>query len=211
METAIVTTDQSIYKISQGGRRVRCVAALKLSLSKRKEKTRPLLHNHIEEFMAEPYITDEQDYEAMQLLEMGLELSESEYSEEDEDFIPVVELDSSPRFLLNSDQATTTTAAAAAENLNFQEEEVDVEEERNKRRRVEKLGSGGDICYRNGGDDAGGESSQNSQWNRSEFDGLFCPICMEAWTNEGDHHIWCLLYIYCVTLIFFSFLTSSIC
>ncbi|XP_061963342.1 uncharacterized protein LOC133687996 isoform X1 [Populus nigra] len=142
--------------------------------------------------MAEPYITDEQDYEAMHLLEIGLELSESEYSEEDEDFIPVVELDSSPRFLLNSDQATTTTAAAAAENLNFQEEEVDVEEERNKRRRVEKLGSGGDICYRNGGDDAGGESSQNSQWNRSEFDGLFCPICMEAWTNEGDHHICCL-------------------
>ncbi|KAG6769764.1 hypothetical protein POTOM_025425 [Populus tomentosa] len=143
--------------------------------------------------MAEPYITDEQDYEAMQLLEIGLELSESEYSEEDEDFIPVVELDSSPRFLLNSDQAaTTTTAAAAAETINFQEEEVDVEEERNKRRRVEKLGSGGDICCRNGGDDAGGESSQNSQWNRSEFDGLFCPICMEAWTNEGDHHICCL-------------------
>ncbi|KAL9362172.1 hypothetical protein Peur_044957 [Populus x canadensis] len=142
--------------------------------------------------MAEPYITDEQDYEAMQLLEIGLELSESEYSEEDEDFIPVVELDSSPRFLLNSDQATTTTAAAAAENLNFQEEEVDVEEERNKRRRVEKLGSGGDIYCRNGGDDAGGESSQNSQWNRSEFDELFCPICMEAWTNEGDHHICCL-------------------
>ncbi|KAJ6993320.1 E3 ubiquitin-protein ligase RFWD3 [Populus alba x Populus x berolinensis] len=142
--------------------------------------------------MAEPYITDEQDYDAMQLLEIGLELSESEYSEEDEDFIPVVELDSSPRFLLNSDQATTTTVAAAAENINFQEEEVDVEEERNKRRRVEKLGSGGDICCRNGGDDAGGESSQNSQWNRSEFDGLFCPICMEAWTNEGDHHICCL-------------------
>ncbi|KAG6771849.1 hypothetical protein POTOM_023241 [Populus tomentosa] len=142
--------------------------------------------------MAEPYITDEQDYDAMQLLEIGLELSESEYSEEDEDFIPVVELDSSPRFLLNSDQATTTTAAAAAENINFQEEEVDVEEERNKRRRVEKLGSGGDICCRNGGDDAGGESSQNSQWNRSEFDGLFCPICMEAWTNKGDHHICCL-------------------
>ncbi|XP_011018781.1 PREDICTED: E3 ubiquitin-protein ligase RFWD3 [Populus euphratica] len=141
--------------------------------------------------MAEPYITDERDYEAMQLLEIGLELSESEYSEEDEDFIPVVELDSSPRFLLNSDQATTT-AAATAENLNFQEEEVDVDEERNKRRRVDKLGSGGDICCRNGGDDADGESSQNSQWNRSEFDGLFCPICMEAWTNEGDHHICCL-------------------
>ncbi|KAF9680235.1 hypothetical protein SADUNF_Sadunf06G0100200 [Salix dunnii] len=97
--------------------------------------------------MAEPYITDEQEHEAMQSLEIGLELSESEYSEdEDEDFIPVVELDSSPR-------------------------------------------SGGDIFE---GDDAGGESSQSSQRNRNEFDGLFCPICLEAWTSEGNHHIWCL-------------------
>uniref|UniRef100_A0A6N2K6I9 RING-type E3 ubiquitin transferase n=1 Tax=Salix viminalis TaxID=40686 RepID=A0A6N2K6I9_SALVM len=143
--------------------------------------------------MAEPYITDEQDYEAMQSLEMGLELSESEYSEdEDEDFIPVVELDSSPSFLLNSDQATTAADAAAAENLNFHEEEVEVEEERNKRRRVEKIGSGGDIYCRIEGDDAGGESSQSSQRNRNEFDGLFCPICLEAWTNEGNHHICCL-------------------
>ncbi|KAJ6331264.1 hypothetical protein OIU76_009773 [Salix suchowensis] len=141
--------------------------------------------------MAEPYITDEQDYEAMQSLEIGLELSESEYSE-DEDFIPVVELDSSPSFLLNSDLATTAADAAAAENLNFHEEEVEVEEERNKRRRVEKIGSGGDIYCRVEGDDAGGESSQSSQRNRNEFDGLFCPICLEAWTNEGNHHICCL-------------------
>lgn len=35
-----------------------------------------------------------------------------------------------------------------------------------------------------------GESSQGSQWNPNEIDGLFCPICLEAWTNDGDHYIW---------------------
>ncbi|XP_060967711.1 uncharacterized protein LOC133035658 isoform X1 [Cannabis sativa] len=37
-----------------------------------------------------------------------------------------------------------------------------------------------------------GEGSQEKEWNRSEIDGLFCPICMEAWCNDGDHHICCL-------------------
>ncbi|KAK3226602.1 hypothetical protein Dsin_006464 [Dipteronia sinensis] len=37
-----------------------------------------------------------------------------------------------------------------------------------------------------------GDCSQGSQWNRSEIDGLFCPICMDAWTDNGDHHISCL-------------------
>ncbi|KAM5559722.1 hypothetical protein ABKV19_021082 [Rosa sericea] len=37
-----------------------------------------------------------------------------------------------------------------------------------------------------------GESSQSSQWNPNEIDGLFCPICLEAWTNDGDHYICCL-------------------
>ncbi|KAI5319263.1 hypothetical protein L3X38_038971 [Prunus dulcis] len=36
------------------------------------------------------------------------------------------------------------------------------------------------------------ESSQGSHWTRNEIDGLFCPICLEAWTNDGDHHICCL-------------------
>ncbi|CAK9177723.1 unnamed protein product [Ilex paraguariensis] len=30
------------------------------------------------------------------------------------------------------------------------------------------------------------------EWNRTEIDGLFCPICMEAWTNGGDHQVCCL-------------------
>ncbi|KAL6521180.1 hypothetical protein OROGR_017749 [Orobanche gracilis] len=28
--------------------------------------------------------------------------------------------------------------------------------------------------------------------NRGEVDGLFCPICFEAWSSGGDHHICCL-------------------
>ncbi|KAI9153911.1 hypothetical protein LWI28_018330 [Acer negundo] len=41
--------------------------------------------------------------------------------------------------------------------------------------------------------DEGEESCLLSgQWNRSEIDGLFCSICMDAWTNKGDHHISCL-------------------
>ncbi|KAI6698056.1 hypothetical protein NL676_018175 [Syzygium grande] len=39
---------------------------------------------------------------------------------------------------------------------------------------------------------AGGDNSEASQWNRGEIDGLFCPICMEAWTDDGEHHMCCL-------------------
>ena len=35
-----------------------------------------------------------------------------------------------------------------------------------------------------------GENSQGNEWNRGDIDGLFCPICMEAWTTTGDHHVW---------------------
>ena len=39
----------------------------------------------------------------------------------------------------------------------------------------------------------GGETTSSQgggEWTRSEIDGLFCPICMDAWTNGGDHQIW---------------------
>lgn len=60
-----------------------------------------------------------------------------------------------------------------------------------------------------------GESSQGSQWNPIEIDGLFCPICLEAWTIDGDHYIWfalnlissVILSISCFSFfLFFSFL-----
>ncbi|XVF55528.1 hypothetical protein PTKIN_Ptkin06aG0043200 [Pterospermum kingtungense] len=37
-----------------------------------------------------------------------------------------------------------------------------------------------------------GENSQGNEWNPGDIDGLFCPICMEAWTTSGDHHVCCL-------------------
>ncbi|XP_021289087.1 E3 ubiquitin-protein ligase RFWD3 [Herrania umbratica] len=37
-----------------------------------------------------------------------------------------------------------------------------------------------------------GENSQGNEWNRGDIEGLFCPICMEAWTTTGDHHVCCL-------------------
>lgn len=43
----------------------------------------------------------------------------------------------------------------------------------------------------NGVETASCSSKENEGgWNRSEIDGLFCPICMEAWSNGGDHQVW---------------------
>ncbi|XP_044472732.1 E3 ubiquitin-protein ligase RFWD3-like [Mangifera indica] len=55
-----------------------------------------------------------------------------------------------------------------------------VTEDRTKRRREDRGGI------------ESGDCSQGNEWNRTEVDGLFCPICMDAWTNSGDHHISCL-------------------
>ncbi|PIN10305.1 RING-finger-containing E3 ubiquitin ligase [Handroanthus impetiginosus] len=52
----------------------------------------------------------------------------------------------------------------------------------------------------NGDDDKGGAASlkgdndgeNDGGFNRGEIDGLFCPICFEAWSSGGDHHVCCL-------------------
>lgn len=46
---------------------------------------------------------------------------------------------------------------------------------------------------RGGGETTTSSLSQDSsgrEWSMSEIDGLFCPICMEAWTSGGDHQVW---------------------
>lgn len=53
-----------------------------------------------------------------------------------------------------------------------------------KRRRVD---GGVESCSASGIES--GESSHGSKWNQGDIDGLFCPICMDVWTNTGDHHI----------------------
>ncbi|KAF3623162.1 hypothetical protein FXO37_31991 [Capsicum annuum] len=51
-------------------------------------------------------------------------------------------------------------------------------------------GKGGEEeAFRGGEKEGGGGGDEGEEWNRSEIDGLFCTICMEAWTNDGDHQI----------------------
>ncbi|PQP95958.1 E3 ubiquitin-protein ligase RFWD3 isoform X1 [Prunus yedoensis var. nudiflora] len=59
-----------------------------------------------------------------------------------------------------------------------------VERSGEKRRRI----GGSETSSLGGIGSAGG--SRGSEWNWSEIGGLFCPICLDAWTNDGDHRIW---------------------
>lgn len=70
-----------------------------------------------------------------------------------------------------------------------------------KRRREEK---GGEACSASGIESGDCSLSQGSDWNRCEIDGLFCPICMEAWTNTGVHQI--RLIINLISFILLEFL-----
>lgn len=47
-----------------------------------------------------------------------------------------------------------------------------------------------------------GSGEENEDFNGGEIDGLFCPICFEAWSSGGgDHHVWyalCFIYPNCI-------------
>ncbi|XP_021682349.2 uncharacterized protein LOC110666242 isoform X2 [Hevea brasiliensis] len=130
--------------------------------------------------MAHPYDSDEENddafvypgFEVEEETESHLESEEEEEDgdDDDEEYIPVA---NSPRVLGNG-------------FLNAGR--VSVEEERSKRRRVNPEGEE----MRSLIADENAECSQGREWNRTQIDGLFCPICMDAWTSEGDHHICCL-------------------
>ncbi|KAL3825860.1 hypothetical protein ACJIZ3_021889 [Penstemon smallii] len=36
------------------------------------------------------------------------------------------------------------------------------------------------------------EENKSVEWNMGEIDGSFCPICFDAWSDGGDHHVCCL-------------------
>ncbi|KAG6696896.1 hypothetical protein I3842_09G171900 [Carya illinoinensis] len=91
------------------------------------------------------------------------EEEEDEDHGEDEEYVPAVEL-----------HGVSRNGPIIHEAL-----EYGVEEAGYKRRRT----GGGEACS---------STSQDNEWSRSEIDGLFCPICMEAWTADGGHHICCL-------------------
>ncbi|XP_030522128.2 E3 ubiquitin-protein ligase RFWD3 isoform X2 [Rhodamnia argentea] len=65
------------------------------------------------------------------------------------------------------------------------------EEEEPRDERLGEVVGGGEACSP-GGFGAGGADSEASQSKRGEIDGLFCPICMEAWTDDGGHQMCCL-------------------
>jgi E3 ubiquitin-protein ligase RFWD3 len=65
------------------------------------------------------------------------------------------------------------------------ERQNSIEDERNKRRRTE---AGEASCSSIPIESA--ECSQDNDY-RTDIDGLICPICMDAWTDNGDHHVWC--------------------
>ena len=50
-----------------------------------------------------------------------------------------------------------------------------------------------------------GQGSQENEWNQGEIGGLFCPICMEAWSNDGDHHIWYQFFLIFLFIFNFNF------
>ena len=60
-----------------------------------------------------------------------------------------------------------------------------------KKKKKLSIASGGEACSSNRAGSV--EGSQDNEWNRSEIDGPFCPICMKSWTNDGDHYIWLVL------------------
>lgn len=106
------------------------------------------------------------------------------HAEEEADYAPEV---------VQSPRASQTGASGSAQaRVSFW-----VEEEVDKRRRTE-----------------GGEaSSSQNEGNRNETDDFTCSICMEAWTNYGDHHIWCeqlvfipTLYVYVYIFIYISWI-----
>ncbi|CAN0926945.1 E3 ubiquitin-protein ligase RFWD3 [Linum grandiflorum] len=127
--------------------------------------------------MAEPNSSDEELAEPVIEVSGGSSDSEeeeadSEDEESEEEFIPID--DSPPRV---SDHNVPSSSSRVRS--------VYVEDDATKRRRVDE-----EVCSSNAGE--GRHGSQGSQWNRAEIEGLFCSICMEAWTSEGNHHICCL-------------------
>lgn len=70
-------------------------------------------------------------------------------------------------------------------NSGLASERIDGGNVERKRRREHE----GEVLKLSDGDGIDG-MSQGKEWNREEIDGLFCPICMEAWTNDGVHQVW---------------------
>ncbi|XP_052174977.1 uncharacterized protein LOC127789921 isoform X2 [Diospyros lotus] len=97
---------------------------------------------------------------------------EADYEDEEEGFVLAVE---SSRVSYGGPPESSQEAVIGHTRENAVEEDED-----STRRR-----EGGEASSSQGGDKGG-------EWSRGDVDGLFCPICMEAWSNGGDHQVCCL-------------------
>ncbi|KAL3029472.1 hypothetical protein AAZX31_03G165500 [Glycine max] len=95
---------------------------------------------------------------------------EDDDDDEDEEYVPA---GAPPRVSHDAPRVSTSNS-----------EVVTLIESQNKRRRTE----GGEASC----SFANGSLSQENEWASPDVDGLLCPICMDAWTNNGEHHICCL-------------------
>ncbi|XWS43549.1 hypothetical protein CRYUN_Cryun16bG0113600 [Craigia yunnanensis] len=96
-------------------------------------------------------------------------------------------------YIIVDQESGEETESESEEDSEETEEEEEVQEEfipvtespRVLSSKEGEKGGEGRIC-------SSGENSQGNDWNGGDIDGLFCPICMEAWTTTGDHHVCCL-------------------
>lgn len=107
-----------------------------------------------------------------------------------------------------SEEETEPESEEDSEETEGQEQEGVIPVMESPRVLAEKESKNGEatVCSNAG---ESGENSQGNEWNRGDIDGLFCPICMEAWTTTGDHHVWSVHFTICLgilgLLIEFSF------
>ncbi|KAI3471867.1 hypothetical protein Pfo_028555 [Paulownia fortunei] len=92
---------------------------------------------------------------------------------------------------INSVTATTLSQEVAnvdgLASENADDVTVECERESSSQRRDNNDSKGGGTASLKGDNDG-----ENGELSRGELDGLFCPICFEAWSSGGDHHVCCL-------------------
>ncbi|KAL8040368.1 hypothetical protein ABFX02_10G093600 [Erythranthe guttata] len=89
----------------------------------------------------------------------------------------------------NSTNSVTAAEVVDVETLASENDDVTVDGEvgSSSQRRDNDGGKAGETASLKGDSDG-----ENGELNTGEIDGLFCPICFEAWSSGGDHHICCL-------------------
>ncbi|KAL6500888.1 hypothetical protein OROHE_025383 [Orobanche hederae] len=144
----------------------------------------------------DPYYRSYLTYLAEQGLEMPLQVpdddDDEDYQEEEE------EEDGADGYGLlgnNGNVINSVTATTSSQLVNVAGVVSENSDDRSIEGELERRSKGMD------NDDCKGDltaklnrhsDGEYGELNRGEVDGLFCPICFEAWSSGGDHHICCL-------------------